>query len=220
LTRSMSQTFTTTRKCGKKAYENCARGRCRRQECAGRIRPSTTRWSTGSRRRSIAIQRSAVADTRPLQPYLHLRRHREPDRSRHAVPIVRAGDRGFTGFVGGCTGYSCAYMNTISWSSATPPLPMEINPRVVFERLHHDVSHHANRPDQIDAHTKINDYHLDLFGKFVRSCGRLLMAMARFWITRCWCMAADGERQYPWPRALTFDGRGRGRERISTHSAV
>ena len=26
-------------------------------------------------------------------------------------------------------------MNTISWSSPTTPLPMEINPRVVFERL-------------------------------------------------------------------------------------
>ena len=26
-------------------------------------------------------------------------------------------------------------MNTISWASPTTPLPMEINPRVVFERL-------------------------------------------------------------------------------------
>ena len=32
-------------------------------------------------------------------------------------------------------GFSCAYMNTISWSTPTTPLPMEINPRVVFERL-------------------------------------------------------------------------------------
>jgi hypothetical protein len=38
--------------------------------------------------------------------------------------------------VGGCVpGYSCAYMNTISWASSTTPLPMEINPRVMFERL-------------------------------------------------------------------------------------
>ena len=27
------------------------------------------------------------------------------------------------------------YTNTISWSTPTTPLPMEINPRVVFERL-------------------------------------------------------------------------------------
>ena len=39
-------------------------------------------------------------------------------------------------FVGNCdSGYSCAYMNTISWRSPTLPLPMETNPRVVFERL-------------------------------------------------------------------------------------
>jgi hypothetical protein len=32
-------------------------------------------------------------------------------------------------------GYSCVYCDTISWSSATSPLPMERDPRVVFERL-------------------------------------------------------------------------------------
>jgi hypothetical protein len=38
--------------------------------------------------------------------------------------------------VGACDpGYSCAYANTLSWSSPTTPLPMENNPRVVFERL-------------------------------------------------------------------------------------
>ena len=35
-------------------------------------------------------------------------------------------------------GYSCAYMNTISWASPTTPLPMEINPRTAFERLFGD----------------------------------------------------------------------------------
>jgi hypothetical protein len=31
--------------------------------------------------------------------------------------------------------YSCVYLNTLSWSSATTPLPTENNPRIVFERL-------------------------------------------------------------------------------------
>jgi hypothetical protein len=35
-------------------------------------------------------------------------------------------------------GYSCAYTNTISWSSPTQPLPMELNPQVVFERMFGD----------------------------------------------------------------------------------
>ena len=38
--------------------------------------------------------------------------------------------------VGNCdNGYSCVYTNTIAWRSPTTPLPMEHNPRVVFERL-------------------------------------------------------------------------------------
>ncbi|MBL8241322.1 MAG: DUF1552 domain-containing protein [Bryobacterales bacterium] len=41
--------------------------------------------------------------------------------------------------VGGCdSGYSCAYSNTVSWASPTTPLPPEINPRAVFERLFGD----------------------------------------------------------------------------------
>ena len=42
-------------------------------------------------------------------------------------------------FAGSCDdGFSCAYTNTIAWADATTPLPMESNPRVVFERLFGD----------------------------------------------------------------------------------
>ena len=37
-------------------------------------------------------------------------------------------------------GYSCTYTNTISWSSPSSPLPMELNPQVVFERMFGDGS--------------------------------------------------------------------------------
>jgi hypothetical protein len=38
--------------------------------------------------------------------------------------------------VGNCdSGYSCAYTNSISWRSAQTPMPPELNPRIVFERL-------------------------------------------------------------------------------------
>jgi hypothetical protein len=38
--------------------------------------------------------------------------------------------------VGICDGTSsCTYLDTIAWSSPTTPLPMQINPRVVFERM-------------------------------------------------------------------------------------
>ena len=38
--------------------------------------------------------------------------------------------------LGACdAGYSCAYGNTLSWRNATTPLPVETDPRAVFERL-------------------------------------------------------------------------------------
>lgn len=38
--------------------------------------------------------------------------------------------------VGNCdSGYSCAYSNSVSWRSETTPMPPEVNPRLVFERL-------------------------------------------------------------------------------------
>jgi Protein of unknown function (DUF1552) len=43
------------------------------------------------------------------------------------------------------SGYACAYSNTISWKTATVPLPMENNPQVVFEKLFGDGSTSADR---------------------------------------------------------------------------
>jgi len=51
-------------------------------------------------------------------------------------PSIELATADFTGYVGACTsGYSCVYTNTISWNTPTRPLPMEINPRAVFEKL-------------------------------------------------------------------------------------
>src|SRR6516162_6794953 len=37
---------------------------------------------------------------------------------------------------GNCdSGYSCVYSSTMSWKSATQPLPKEVNPKLVFDRL-------------------------------------------------------------------------------------
>jgi hypothetical protein len=38
--------------------------------------------------------------------------------------------------IGACDrDYGCIYMNTLSWRTPTTPMPMEINPRRVFERF-------------------------------------------------------------------------------------
>jgi len=64
--------------------------------------------------------------------------------------------------VGNCdNGYSCVYVNTLSWRTPTTPLPPENNPAVVFERLFGDggtVAHRLaeNRKDRsiLDALTE------------------------------------------------------------------
>jgi hypothetical protein len=51
-------------------------------------------------------------------------------------PSLEVATEDFTGLVGACDpGYSCAYMNTLNWQSPTTPLPMEINPRTLFDRM-------------------------------------------------------------------------------------
>ncbi len=53
-----------------------------------------------------------------------------------AFPSLEFATEDFTGYIGGCTpGFSCTYMNTLCWASPTTPVPMEINPRVAFERM-------------------------------------------------------------------------------------
>jgi hypothetical protein len=60
--------------------------------------------------------------------------------------------------VGNCdNGYSCVYWNTISWRTPTTPLPMEVNPRVVFERLFGDGGSPEQRLSQVREDRSILD---------------------------------------------------------------
>jgi hypothetical protein len=61
---------------------------------------------------------------------------------------------------GACTGnLSCAYTHTISWRSRTQPLPMEHNPRAVFEKLFGDSgsTERAAREARLRQHKSILD---------------------------------------------------------------
>jgi hypothetical protein len=49
--------------------------------------------------------------------------------------------------VGNCdSGYSCVYEHTLSWRTPTSPLPTEVDPRLVFDRL---FSSRPNDPDRV-----------------------------------------------------------------------
>ncbi|PYS56043.1 MAG: hypothetical protein DMG13_01495, partial [Acidobacteria bacterium] len=54
-------------------------------------------------------------------------------------------------------GYSCAYTNSISWPTPTKPLPMEINPQVVFERLFGSGSTPEQRAARLEQNRSILD---------------------------------------------------------------
>ena len=75
--------------------------------------------------------------------------------------------------LGSCAGdFLCAYMSTISWASATQPLPMEINPRVVFERMFGgDRSTPAERLARIQQNTSILDAVIESAGDLKLSLG-------------------------------------------------
>src|SRR5215831_3481701 len=74
------------------------------------------------------------------------------------LPSLEVATEDFTGYVGACSpGFACAYLNTISWSSPTTPLPMEINPRTVFERLFGQAGTAASRGDRMRKARSILD---------------------------------------------------------------
>ena len=74
--------------------------------------------------------------------------------------------------VGNCeNGYSCVYMNTVAWRTATTPLPMENNPRVVFERLFGDGGTRDERLAELRKDRSILDSVGDDLGHLERSLG-------------------------------------------------
>ena len=62
------------------------------------------------------------------------------------LPSLELGIERYRG-AGNCdSGYSCVYEHTISWRSPTSPLPNEVDPRLVFDRL---FSERPNDPDRL-----------------------------------------------------------------------
>ncbi len=76
--------------------------------------------------------------------------------------------------VGTCdVGYSCAYSNTLSWRSATTPVPMVNQPRAVFERLFgdRDSTDPGERRDRNREDLSILDFVLDDVARLTTELG-------------------------------------------------
>ncbi|MBI3050448.1 MAG: DUF1552 domain-containing protein [Acidobacteria bacterium] len=97
---------------------------------------------------------------------------RQFERETQLVSLEVAMER--EGTAGQCSaGLSCAYTQTISWRTPTQPLPMESNPRAVFERLFGDSGSAAPaaRLARMRQSKSILDSVMDKLGDLVREVG-------------------------------------------------
>jgi hypothetical protein len=74
--------------------------------------------------------------------------------------------------IGGCDiGYACSYVNTLSWRTPTSPLPMQTDPRVVFERLFGDGLGADERRRQLTQDQSILDAIVGQVGQLQKRLG-------------------------------------------------
>src|SRR5579872_3409117 len=87
------------------------------------------------------------------------------------LPSLELATEDHSGLLGECDrDYGCIYMNTLSWRTPTTPLPMEINPRKVFERMFGQGGSAADRAARIQEDRSI----LDALTKEATGFGRKL----------------------------------------------
>src|SRR5579872_1187869 len=74
------------------------------------------------------------------------------------LPSLELATEDHSGLLGECDrDYGCIYMNTLSWRTHTTPMPMEINPRKVFERMFGQGGSAAERTARNDEDRSILD---------------------------------------------------------------
>jgi hypothetical protein len=87
-------------------------------------------------------------------------------------PSIELATEDFTGYVGACSpGFNCAYLNTISWRTPSTPLPMDINPRVVFERMFDGGATAAQRAERMRDQRSMLDSIAEEAGRLQRVVG-------------------------------------------------
>jgi hypothetical protein len=108
-------------------------------------------------------------------------------------PSIELATEDHSSHLGSCAGdFLCSYMSTISWRTPTQPLPMEINPRVVFERM---FGGDAATPEERRARLDRNNSILDAVGESVSDLQRGLGARDRAKLTEYLDNVREIERQ-------------------------
>jgi hypothetical protein len=88
-------------------------------------------------------------------------------------PSIELATEDHSSHLGSCAGdFLCSYMSTISWRTPTQPLPMEINPRVVFERMFGgDAATPEERRVRLERNNSILDAVRESIGDLQRGLG-------------------------------------------------
>src|SRR6202451_4506721 len=88
------------------------------------------------------------------------------------LPSIELATEDHAGLLGACDrDYGCIYMNTLSWRTHTTPMPMEINPRKVFERLFGTGSTPAERQARAQEDRSILDAVIEETNRLQRNMG-------------------------------------------------
>jgi Protein of unknown function (DUF1552) len=89
------------------------------------------------------------------------------------LPSIEIATEDQSGLIGSCDrDYGCIYMNTLSWRTPTTPMPMEINPRKVFERMFGQGGTPAERQARTEEDRSILDAITHQINDLQRSLGR------------------------------------------------
>jgi hypothetical protein len=94
------------------------------------------------------------------------------------LPSLELATEDNSALIGACDrDYGCIYMNTLSWRTPTTPLPMEINPRKVFDRMFGEGGTAADRAARVQEDKSILDAITKDAGALKRSLGAKDQAM-------------------------------------------
>ncbi|MEP7309761.1 MAG: DUF1552 domain-containing protein [Acidobacteriota bacterium] len=88
------------------------------------------------------------------------------------LPSMELATEDQSGLIGACDrDYGCIYMNTLSWRTPTTPMPMEINPRKVFERMFGQGGSAADRQARSEEDRSVLDAITKQIGGLQRGLG-------------------------------------------------
>jgi hypothetical protein len=73
------------------------------------------------------------------------------------LPSIEVGTEDMGTAIGACDGYACVYFNSLAFKTDTSPLPVEINPRVTFERMFGETGSPAQRLARLDQRRSMLD---------------------------------------------------------------